>query len=331
MRSRRPALLLLAALSASAQELPAAPAESPAATPPPAPLLPVGVTISGGVSLGSWEAGFMYLWLEAQKAQPRTQVRIVTGTSAGSANALITALNSCLPPVPNPLDDLGWRAWGPVGFHQLFDPTRARDSLFVRDALEGAIERVRETWNRGVPEGCDVVFGASVTRVQPRAVALQEGLSVPRALETFTVRIKGRGLGRPPRVTNYVDPYTPMAVPLLVLRDDDSPETSTHNFNQLRQLLFASMAFPAAFEPVPINYCLSKPARRGHPGQVQCLDREHTDLFFDGGVFDNNPLRTAWATADRFLRADASGEARWRDPTVKDTTEDAPPDRKSVV
>ena len=53
---------------------------------------PVGDHVSGGVSLGSWEAGFMYLYLEAQKARPQHEVRIVTGASAGSANALVSAI-----------------------------------------------------------------------------------------------------------------------------------------------------------------------------------------------------------------------------------------------
>ena len=108
------------------------------------PVEPIGVTVSGGVSLGSWEAGFMYLYLEGQKARPQSQVRIVTGASAGSANALVSAISSCRAPNPYPMQDPGWRVWGPVGFNQLFDRRRAsEEALFVRDALDASFERVR--------------------------------------------------------------------------------------------------------------------------------------------------------------------------------------------
>ena len=40
-------------------------------------------------------------------------------------------------------------------------------------------------------------------RLKPRQLKLQEGLTVPRALETFVVRIQGRGPGRAPKLSNF--------------------------------------------------------------------------------------------------------------------------------
>lgn len=253
-----------------------------------APASSLGITVSGGVSLGTWEAGALYIYGEALKLAPKRQLRVVTGASAGSMNALGVALSSCRAPNPYPLRDLGWRVWEPVGFEQLFDKKRATDdALFSRDAVERAFEEVRTEWNQGLREGCDVVFAATVTRVKPRQVKLQEGLSVPRALETFIVRIEGRGPGVPPRLSNFVHPASPVPVPLLPFGKDDAA-----NFNLLRSVVFASGAFPLAFAPQAIPHCLVVPP------SLACDRPELVDLFFDGGLFDNQPLRVAWQVAE---------------------------------
>ena len=62
---------------------------------PPAPPMPavpplLGLTVSGGVSLGSFEAGYLYYLFEALKLNPGlADPRIFTGASAGSVNALL--------------------------------------------------------------------------------------------------------------------------------------------------------------------------------------------------------------------------------------------------
>ncbi|HTO98183.1 MAG TPA: hypothetical protein VMK66_14135, partial [Myxococcales bacterium] len=46
---------------------------------------PASITISGGVSLGSYEAGLVYYMVEAMRLNPSAATpRIVTGASAGS-------------------------------------------------------------------------------------------------------------------------------------------------------------------------------------------------------------------------------------------------------
>src|SRR5439155_10516986 len=128
------------------------------------------------------------------------------------------------------------------------DKRRATDdALFVREPLLAAFEQVRAAWTEGLQDGCDVVFAATVTRVKARQVKLQEGLTVPRALETFVVRIQGRGPGRPPRLSNFADPSSPMPVPLLPFTEDDgSDAAATANFDVLRSVILASGAFPLA-------------------------------------------------------------------------------------
>ncbi|HXS16200.1 MAG TPA: patatin-like phospholipase family protein, partial [Polyangiaceae bacterium] len=63
----------------------------------------------------------------------------------------------------------------------------------------------------------------------------------------------------------------------------------------LRSIVLASAAFPVAFSPQPIEYCV---AGEGGPSSSGiCTEPTHVDLFVDGGVFDNNPLGIAYRTA----------------------------------
>ena len=57
----------------------------------------VGITISGGVSLGAYEAGFSYYLTETLKANQTTEFRpkYYTGASAGGINSLLSLIESC--------------------------------------------------------------------------------------------------------------------------------------------------------------------------------------------------------------------------------------------
>src|SRR4051812_50145042 len=78
------ALLLLASAARSAQP-------------------PASITISGGVSLGSYEAGLVYYLVEAMRLNPAAATpRVVTGASAGSVNGFMTILQSCGGPLRDP-------------------------------------------------------------------------------------------------------------------------------------------------------------------------------------------------------------------------------------
>lgn len=272
------------------------------------PAEPVIVTVSGGVSLGAYEAGALYVIGEVFKRDtPRRQVVLATGASAGSVNALTTALSSCMPPNPDPHDDLGWLVWADVGFDDLYDPREVTATQVFSDrALKAAAMRLAPIWEAGLPEGCDVVVGATTTRVDPLPLAVGD-LGLRRETERFVVRIRGAGAGTAPHVENYVDPAAPLPEPRLpfVAGDGDA------NFAHLRSLFLASAAFPVAFPPQTLAYCLARPGERA-PQTCAAADAE-TAAFIDGGVFDNSPLRLAYRVAARGLDAPAGAAPRWRD------------------
>jgi predicted acylesterase/phospholipase RssA len=276
----------------------------------------LSLTISGGVSLGVYQAGFLYLVAEAVKrSQGQLQLHLVTGASAGSVNGLITALESCLPGNDSPTGALGWQTWVDIGHRELFDEADVTSiSTFTRRPLVHALERIRRVWSAGLPRDCDVVVGATVTRLIPQRVRLRADLLVPRQEEKLAIRIRGRGLGRPPAVENYVEPEAGSEqayLPLRVGTEDD--RLLVRNFAPVQELIFASGAFPFAFAPQPLHHCLGRRRPQAGGGGLQCPGRVRRDLFVDGGVFDNNPLRFARRLADLGLVETAADRAGWRD------------------
>lgn len=289
---------LLAALAA------ALPLRTPAAAPQ--GRVDLALTVSGGVSLGSYEAGFLHYALEVARRNPeRLALTLATGASAGSVNALLSALAFCGEPAPSVRQSQFWQAWTPAGFDQLFAEREAgRQGAFSRRWLGDVADHLERVLSRGLPESCDMVLGVSVTRLNPRSVRAAEGaIQAPRTEEKFLLRLTGRGADRMPRFANYADPRHGGEQLLLAERADGEVDFAT-----VRDLLFASSAFPVAFPPQPLAHCVV----RGGQGPLACPPgAAGTDLFLDGGFFDNQPLRLAASVAAAGLRDQPAGGTRW--------------------
>lgn len=251
----------------------------------------LALTISGAVSLGAHEAGQLFLITEAlRKSKQPVPLRITTGASAGSANALFFGSEACLDKDLTPEQSIGYRAWVDVGLAELFDPKRAtRQSIFHSDALHRSYDYLKELWQRGLPDDCSFAYGVAVTRKTSTDIELAEGLVIPRAAERFTIRFDGQRSG-PPHFQNYVDNATSHQRPLL-------PFTGLYaaDAEALEPVVLASAAFPIAFPPQPIEHCVAGDAQAGKT--EVCSEPTHVDRFVDGGVFDNNPLGIAYRLA----------------------------------
>jgi hypothetical protein len=304
------------ATTASAPAIPPSNLVVPAARPeaPPQPRLPVPLafTVAGGVSLGAYEAGMLHYMVEIMKANPGLrEPRLITGASAGSVNGLITILSACSPDEETvaPEDGLFWSTWIPLGFDQLWSRQHPGGPVcaFNRSWLLAAADRLRARWDAGLDARCDVVFGVSVTRVIPRTPPRPVGgLSIPRVEERFTLRIRGRGPGRPPSLRNYIDTTWPWEKVLLPEGADGEVP-----YESLRDLLLASSAFPVAYAPQPLSYCVIAPGGEAAP---RCPPaRAEEALFVDGGILDNTPLRLAARLAAGGLHDDGAGRLRWLD------------------
>jgi sterol desaturase/sphingolipid hydroxylase (fatty acid hydroxylase superfamily)/predicted acylesterase/phospholipase RssA len=245
---------------------------------------PLTLTFSGGVSLGSYQSGLAYYSLRHLRNWGLLDLRVVTGTSAGSINGLISIAEACGEGSERPQDSLFWKSWIPFGIDQLVIPERiTAGHFFSREGFERAIAEVESRWMRGFSPSCDVLFGVSVTRAEPSVEALRPGLQVSRLNEYFVVRVRGRGRGVPPLIENYADPTRPAL--LLALTGDPR-----RDFRKLSELVFASAAVPLAFPAQSLAFC-RKPA---DSLELRCDPRraEKAD-FVDGGMFDNAPVRLA--------------------------------------
>lgn len=265
------------------------------------------ITVSGGVTLGNHESGYLYVLTEALKRSGAAAVPITTGASAGSANGLMSALDLCDGPLDDPRETMGWNLWVTQGFEVGVVPERATaTSLFSPQALRDRLGPLDAVWARGLPTRCDVVVAIPVTRLEAMPVRLNESLALPRQTFRFVLRIRGRGPGVAPELSNLVD--TGAAVPQLLLPLTGDPAS---DLDLVRDVVLASAAFPLAFPAVPLSYCV---ADVDAPDPTACPVATEQALFIDGGVFDNIPLRTAHRLTGALLRVGEEGPAWSVDP-----------------
>ncbi len=284
--------------------------------------VPVALTVSGGVSLGAYEAGYLYYTLAAQRANPGTfRTIIATGASAGSVNALLTLRASCAGTSLDPRRSLFHRVWVPMGLNQLFrTDSRSPVAAFSQQSFQEVGAMVEEELARGLPEDCDVVLGVAASRLSPRLIEAAEGrLKVPVTEEHFVVRIRGRGEGRPPLITNYVDPDSLDEQAFLPEAGDGSVP-----FAALLDAVIASTSFPVAFPPRPVKHCVVRTLGRAAPFCPEAAAT--TSLFVDGGVFDNSPLRLAATYAAGGLSRTPGRGLRWNDGPRLDASRTPPPE-----
>lgn len=266
--------------------------------------VPLAVVIRGGASLGSFEAGALYELTEIARATPHfVDPKVLAGTSAGSINGLVTALTlfGAYEPAADAEHSLFYRTWIPIGTKGMFDAKAvSATGAFTRSgAMAKVVATIGAYARAGLRTGTDVVFAVPVTRLTPRNLDLDaEGaLQVQQAGETFTVRLRGRGAGVLPSITNVHDPEGADVQPSLVTNAQGEVALQS-----LVNVVLASSAIPPAFGPVQIAHCLGT---RKTPGPPVCLAEEAvTEAFVDGGFVDNLPLGLATRLTQHVVHAD---------------------------
>jgi predicted acylesterase/phospholipase RssA len=294
---------------------------------------PYALTISGGVSLGAYEAGLNWVILKALRIEqeagriPIPELIGVTGASAGSVNALISALSWC-----QEGDGLGTvdanrfrDVWIPIGFEALL-PSSGRgygrdDGWLARRAFDRIIGDIEELMVDGkFRPGCAVLLGLTITRPDPAPMALH-GLPITQQRVVVPLELTIEA-GRPAFRPAIVQGHRELLGNTLYLAP-----TNKQGFIDYRAVLdavLASAAFPLAFgrktlvECVPIapgqreeDACPSgRPSTRGTCQYVsRRLGQKMTaceDDFIDGGVFDNIPLGVAVAQIESSERVSSS-------------------------
>src|SRR5438105_3129459 len=225
----------------------------------------IAITISGGVSLGSYEAGLTWTFIRYLRASDRaTDLAAVTGASAGAVNALMAAAMYCEERTEtrdeDPDTNLFHELWAPVGLEDLLPDDRSKftpaDALLTAAPLERAFERLRaEIFGphrvRFRP-GCAVSVGLTVTRDRPeeRTVA---GLRARTQRFVIPWRFEVDPGGQPRIVSAPLSSNRDVGDAQLILAEPGGvPGIGPL---QATQAALASGAFPFAFRPRQLCDC----------------------------------------------------------------------------
>ncbi len=287
------------------------------------------LAVSGGISLGSYEAGVNWAIVRAIKRSRRGRAPIplvaATGASAGSANAFLSAVTYCQDDEADAAEttekNLFFRAWIPVGWARLFpeETTCAayarrfpsakltcadeRESVFAPDDGVFTRKALRETEDALAGHagrvgtfrpGCSVDVGVTLTKSTPSTIRAP---TLDLEVETQRYAVLLRGGTRPdgsfafhdPGGLSVYDDANGRGAVLHLPRDASSQVRMT----DVLSVLEASAAFPIAFGPKVLQYC---PEDAGGPVDgpgFSCARVSASERFLDGGVFDNLPLGLA--------------------------------------
>ncbi|SFV89775.1 hypothetical protein MNB_SV-4-957 [hydrothermal vent metagenome] len=274
------------------------------------------MVISGGVSLGAYEAGYNWATIRALRKIKendkaiKPQLRSVTGASAGSINALLTAMYWCQKesiPYQNSVEDnLFYETWVNLGIEDLVIKGKSstnKSTLFSRRELRHKAAQIMDHLSKPIfEEGCKVPMGFAVTKVTPIVEEFQG------------IKIKNQ---------NFSVPFTfGIEQGKVVIRNKAMPDESTNfyisipgiekDYTKITDVLFASSAFPGAFQQIKLGYAYKGKVRKNY--------------FIDGGAYDNIPLQLATELnpkANLFIFMDPSN-MRKEPPVKEDEKEEAP-------
>lgn len=242
-------------------------------------------TTSGGVSLGAYQAGYLY-YLSTQLKKEKSvafESDVFTGASAGGINSLISIMESCSDEVSAPMESTHWQFWEGIGLNSIYKKDEVKAySIFNRPNTLQALKALREKWFAGMRKGCTTYLGLSITRLREELIHLNDNLTLGKLKENIAFKIVGMGHGIAPKIENFpIRKNGNIGLPF-------SKIDSEKNYNLLESALYASSAFPLAFRPVEVEYCLLK-------NHQKWCDAGNTQkkLFVDGGIFDNTPLNFA--------------------------------------
>lgn len=246
------------------------------------------MVISGGVSLGAYEAGYnwalikMITQVKETKSEVDPELRSIAGASAGSINALLSAMYWCQKesvPLKNHVEDnLFYETWVNLGIEDLAikgkDPDNT-SSLFTQKGLRKKGDKIIAHLKKPIfKKNCEVPLGIAVTKATP-IVETISGIKVKN--QNFSVPLTFKEKNGQGIVENKVlPPSTDFYISIPGIEKDRK---------KVINLLLASGAFPGAFQQVKLEY--------------KYKDKVQSHYFVDGGLYDNVPLDLAISLDER--------------------------------
>ncbi|MHB1313024.1 MAG: patatin-like phospholipase family protein [Gemmatimonadaceae bacterium] len=289
----------------------------------------VTVSVSGGISLGSWQGGATWATIsllrkyEAERhtrdARPQEdtiqpyRLAATSGASAGNINALLAAIAWCTDTataVLRPDQSTFWHVWTNIGFEELTKPSNERrgQGILSRAAFTqvwatalSAVDQYNARSGNESPS-CDLPIGLTTTRLRPVQERVgQTGIfvDVQRSVGIFRL---SKGLGKDnlrfiePTKAQVEEPSLGRAImvrPDLIepghVATSDTTIRRKVSYEALLNLVLASSSFPVAFGPVRLEAY----TRDCLDAQFHC--KPDYSYYADGGVFDNQAIGAALA------------------------------------
>lgn len=242
----------------------------------------VYVVLAGGVSLGNYEAGYLATAVEfLRENRDRYRLRGLAGTSAGGINALAGALEYCRVDSENlTRTSVNYDAWLPISWRMLYDEDKVTDeAVFHNQGLRAHGASILKSGRYRLREDCNLWVQVAVTQ-DLSLTSLQDAQDSVDMVEYLGVRVTADANGHvvyrqlPPRAD-----VTPRRVALL------SDRVGVVAPMEVMNMLVATAAFPVAFPRVTMTVQEGSeefPDRVVHRSEKQ---------YYDGGVFDNVPVR----------------------------------------
>jgi predicted acylesterase/phospholipase RssA len=238
--------------------------------------------ISGGVSLGAYEAGYNWaiinMMSELQEAGVWVEPELssIAGASAGAINALLSAMYWCQKdsvPLKNSVDDnLFYETWVNIGMKDLVvkgDDPENKSALLTLNGFEKKGDKIIEHLKQPIyKKNCEVPLGIAVTKAKP---IVEEVSGIKMKNQNFSVPLvfkekNGQGIVENKILPPSTDFY--LSIPGI--------EKDRH---KLINLLLVSGSFPGAFPQRKLEYTYK--------------GKTHSHYFIDGGLYDNVPLDLA--------------------------------------
>ncbi len=278
------------------------------------------MTISGGVSLGIYEAGVNWAIIEAIKGSGKHTLQSVTGASAGAVNTVLTGLRYCEAETSgnrSAINNLFYRTWN-VQLADLLpgrdnygvlelqgqglknDSGILEDSIFSRGVyVERLLEISQAVKNGQYKNGCEVDIAIVVTRVEPAFSEFGTGdakLQVPnqRYVLPLTLSVQGDT-----PVTTGIAFKNNLRYAKFQQRSSSylylPEENGIVPFDTVARAVMASSAFPIVFGSVEMGYCAPITPVADNLNDANCPAGHYlaSNTFIDGGVFDNVPVGAA--------------------------------------
>lgn len=314
--------------------------------------IPFSLAISGGISLGSYESGLNWALVKYLKTR-RNEITLSepgkfppelmssVGASAGSINALISAIAWCVDDGKlekfrssasekdafsyndSINNNLFHTLWLNVGIDEML-PADSKaylpgDGILTRAAFNKAIHKITETLKADIFRAdCHIPLGMTVTRVDPVKMSIA-GVEVENQRFVIPVRLQterdDKHSGRIEIVSQLVNKDDPLLGNVMYLRQAKLTEDQRYVIEpeHLIQAVLTSSAYPIAFGKIALPHCAQQNANDEAAQPYECPSGYYPriDGFIDGGVFDNVPLGIAKALAEP-REWDLNTRKRWK-------------------